>query len=133
MRKNFWLVSIGLVLYCGIIFFLSSIPGSSIPALPLILRKLIHFFLYVGLGLIFTYFLSDLKADLTQVAMGIATFLFTAVYASSDEIHQSFTPGRDFDVLDIVLDTLGGFTGWLLFSYLSKRLIISSKWQFKNK
>lgn len=63
-------------------------------------------------------FLNNLKADLTQVTMAIATFLFTAVYASSDEIHQSFTPGRDFDFLDILLDTLGGLTGWLLFTYL---------------
>jgi VanZ family protein len=114
MRKQLWLGVIGLVVYCGFIFYLSSIPAGSMLHLPLS-DKLKHFFLYLGLGLIFIYFLSNLKSDLTQVVMGFATFFFMAIYGLSDEVHQTFVPGRHFEVLDILVDILGGITGWLLF------------------
>jgi VanZ family protein len=45
-----------------------------------------------------------------------ARFLFliagiAALYGLSDEIHQSFVPGRDASVWDWIADTLGAFAG----------------------
>jgi VanZ family protein len=42
------------------------------------------------------------------------TILLVALYASSDEFHQSFVPGRDASVHDVMIDTLGGAGGMLL-------------------
>lgn len=117
MRKYIWSRAIVLFVYMGFIFYLSSIPGSSIPSTLSPFDKLIHFFLYLILGLIFANFLSSLKSNLTQILMGFATFFFIAIYGLSDEVHQTFTPGRTFEVLDILVDVFGGITGWLLFQF----------------
>jgi VanZ family protein len=117
MKKDTWFRAIVLLAYMGFIFILSSIPGREIPSALSSYDKLIHFFLYLVLGLIFTYFLSGLKSGLAQIIVGFATFFFIAIYGLSDEVHQTFTPGRVFEVLDIVTDMLGGITGWLLFQF----------------
>jgi len=41
------------------------------------------------------------------------SILLVAVYASSDEIHQIFVPGREAAVHDVVIDTIGGSVGLL--------------------
>ncbi|MGE5446504.1 MAG: VanZ family protein [Ignavibacteriales bacterium] len=125
MRKNTWLRTIVLLAYMGFIFILSSIPGREIPSALSSYDKLIHFFLYLILGLIFTYFLSGLKSGLAQIMVGFATFFFIAIYGLSDEVHQTFTPGRTFELLDIITDVLGGVTGWLLFQFF--RVIIRDR------
>lgn len=117
MRKNAWLRAIVLLAYMGFIFILSSIPGREVPSVLSSYDKLINFSLYLILGLIFTYFLTGLKSGLVQIIVGFATFFFIAIYGLSDEVHQTFTPGRNFKVLDIVTDVLGGTTGWLLFQF----------------
>lgn len=44
----------------------------------------------------------------------LAAILLGALYALSDEIHQVFVPGRDFQTLDLVLDWTGALFGvWL--------------------
>ncbi len=125
MRKNTWLRAIALLAYMGFIFILSSIPGREIPSGLSSYDKPLHFFLYLILGLTFTYFLSGLKSGLAQIMVGFASFFFIAIYGLSDEVHQTFTPGRTFEVLDIITDVLGGATGWLLFQFL--RLIIRDR------
>lgn len=41
-----------------------------------------------------------------------------ALYGLSDEIHQLFVVGRNFEVLDLFVDILGGSSGCLIMSYL---------------
>jgi VanZ family protein len=36
--------------------------------------------------------------------------LITVLYAMSDEYHQTFIPGRNGTVMDVVIDSLGGLT-----------------------
>jgi VanZ family protein len=115
MRKNAWQRAILLLAYMRFIFILSSIRGRGIPSALSSYDKLIHFFLYLILSLIFTYFLSGLESGLAQIILEFATFFFIAIYGLSDDVHQTFTPGRNFEVLDIVTDVFGGITGCLLF------------------
>ena len=44
----------------------------------------------------------------------LTVFLVVSAFGLSDELHQSFTPGRDCDVLDWLVDTLGGALGLVL-------------------
>ena len=42
------------------------------------------------------------------------TLLFVALYAASDEFHQSFVPSRQASVVDVLIDTAGGTVGILV-------------------
>jgi VanZ family protein len=42
------------------------------------------------------------------------SFLFTVLYAITDEIHQHFVPGRACRFSDIIIDALGAISGILL-------------------
>jgi len=57
MTKQSWLGAIGLIVYSGFLFYLSSVPGSSIHNLPLS-DKLLHFLLYLPFGLIITFLIA---------------------------------------------------------------------------
>ncbi|RKY37816.1 MAG: VanZ family protein, partial [Candidatus Omnitrophota bacterium] len=47
------------------------------------------------------------------------SFIFSILYAISDEIHQTFIPGRNASVKDVVADCVGILIG----------LYIVKKWQ----
>ncbi|TAL01991.1 MAG: VanZ family protein [Verrucomicrobia bacterium] len=42
------------------------------------------------------------------------TVCLTALYAATDELHQSFVPGRQASVWDVLLDTCGAMLGIIL-------------------
>jgi len=48
-------------------------------------------------------------------------FAFAAVFAASDEWHQSFVPGRDGCVRDVLIDTGGTLLAALCWAALSRR------------
>lgn len=117
MSKNKWLSIIAVVIYCGFIFYLSSLPGDSLPNLPAS-DKMIHFFLYLVLGLIFANFIYSLKFFTSRLKIIVITLVFTALYGLSDEVHQLFVAGRNFDFPDLLVDIIGGSSGGLIISHL---------------
>jgi VanZ family protein len=97
-----WLPVLG---WMGIIFYLSHQPSDEIPqfgVIDLLVKKGAHFGAYFIL------------AWLARFALGRWDWalLLTAVYAISDEYHQTFIPGRDGNVIDVVIDCLGGLSAW---------------------
>jgi len=44
---------------------------------------------------------------------GVLVILLVALYAATDEFHQSFVPSRQASVLDVFIDTTGGFLALL--------------------
>jgi VanZ family protein len=50
------------------------------------------------------------RATRLRLAWALATIAVVACYASLDEFHQSFVPGRTAAVSDVLLDTIGGAT-----------------------
>ena len=90
----------------GVIFYFSHQPAGEIPqfgAIDLLVKKGAHFVAYFIL------------AWLAHFALGRwdRALLLTAVYAISDEYHQTFIPGRDGNVVDVVIDCLGGLAAWV--------------------
>lgn len=76
-----------------------------------IIRKIAHFSIYALLGLLLmtlaeTYEITNKKRILLSLLIGI-------FYASLDEIHQSFIPGRTAAFTDVLIDTAGVLTGIL--------------------
>lgn len=97
--------SIALLLYCGLIFYLSH--QSTLPT-PMLFNhqdKLIHATAYALMGLLaWRVFVHNFKVKHWLV---ICSLFFCGLYGVSDEYHQSFIDGRDADVWDWLADTIG--------------------------
>lgn len=86
-----------------------------------LIRKTAHFSEYAMLGmLVYT----NLKEYLSNKYL-LPSFLISALYAASDEIHQLFVSERSFAIMDIIIDSCGALTGLVLIhlvtSYVAKR------------
>lgn len=86
-------------------------------------RKSAHFLLYATLGF-FTYNLfRNIKKNIIKNKKNtfktyiLLSQIFCSIYATTDEIHQFFVPGRSSQVSDVLLDSVGAFVGIML-SYL---------------
>jgi VanZ family protein len=93
------------VLWAGVIFFMSSLPGSQIPGR---FSTIGHLGEYAVLGALLVVPLRGVRP--TVVAALVAVCLATA-YGLTDELHQAFVPGRTPDVLDLATDVVGAVIG----------------------
>lgn len=90
-------------------------PGSSVQgALSYLVRKAGHFTEYLILAILF---LRCRKERGTSGKTALHALLFVVLYASSDEFHQSFIPGRGPAFSDVWIDTAGGLTGIMLYEW----------------
>jgi len=97
----------------GVIFYLSSIPGKNLAPLPVGGDKVIHFFIYLFIGIFF-------QRSLKKFHILIPVFL-GLFYGMTDEFHQSFVPGRFPSIGDWFADSLGVIAGVLIIKYIGDR------------
>jgi VanZ family protein len=93
------------VLWAGIIFYLSSLPGTAFPIRTTLLAKLVHLTEYTVLTALLVHAL-----DTHSLRRGRGESLAAALalaYAISDEVHQSFVPHRHPSALDVMIDASG--------------------------
>ena len=118
--------TIAAVLWAGLIFGLSSIPGSGFPPHPDILNSAAHFGLYAVLAVLVTLALSSPRRALWKTA--IIALVICSAYGASDELHQLFTGGRNCDVMDWLVDTIAALIfSWATIWYLSARKVKASR------
>ncbi len=100
-----WLISFGpAILWMAVIFGLSSrrsLPTGGIDAVSI----LGHFTVYAVLASLLSWGMRREGVPLRR-ALVLALALST-LYGITDEVHQSFVPGRDPDPFDLLLDALG--------------------------
>jgi VanZ family protein len=93
----------------GLIYYLSSIPdlNSGLGTWDSILRKGAHVFIFAVLtGLLIRAIRQTWRSlPINRVTQGAG--LISVLYAVSDEIHQSFVPGRSGSVVDVAIDAVG--------------------------
>ena len=110
-----------LFLYCALIFIQSSRPVlETIPDI-LFLDKLLHFFGYALLGVLFFRAFNTLSLRDNPRLLVFISILSTALYGLSDEIHQHFVPTRSADIWDLAADMLGGGVGVFIIHHASAR------------
>lgn len=90
---------------------------NNIELLSFIIRKLAHFTEYLILGFLTINMLD--KNDISK--KHLISILICIIYATSDEIHQIFVPGRTCQIKDILIDSIGSITGIYLYKLISKR------------
>ncbi|MCK5080554.1 MAG: VanZ family protein [Candidatus Moranbacteria bacterium] len=110
------------LLWMGLIFYLSSIPGLKSGAslsTEIVLRKIAHIFEYFILTLFFwRIFYYHLRFSLLRASL--LAFLSCIAYAVSDEMHQFFIEERTGRFVDVLVDGIGVLTGVLIGSFFSK-------------
>ena len=101
------------VAWAGLIFALSSVPdlGTGLGGWDLVLRKIAHAAEYAILGALLVR-----ATGKPIVALALGT-----LYAISDEIHQSFVPGRLGSPLDVAIDAVGVAIGVALWQLARAR------------
>jgi VanZ family protein len=122
-KMNFFKLWAPVILWMGVIFFFSSIPHlKSGFKYDFILRKIAHVTEYF----ILTFFLFrafkesfDIRIFYFFISPALASFF----YAISDEIHQSFVPGRTCAVRDVFIDSLGV----VIFYFIIRRLTVKQR------
>ena len=119
------------LLWCWLIFFLSSIPNlktSQNPFLDEILRKTAHFLEYLILYALFFRALNWQKEKKNFWLPLLLTFL----YSLSDEWHQSLVPTRAGRFKDIFIDNSGNlFGGLIIWKLLPKAPLKLKNWAKK--
>ena len=85
-------------------------PGTKdFSSLVTIIRKNAHFLEYTLLG-----FFTARALNLSH-KNPLHSIWISALYATSDEVHQSFVPGRSCELRDILIDTTGAAFGSLIY------------------
>ncbi|RMH00301.1 MAG: VanZ family protein [Chloroflexi bacterium] len=108
MKNNMLVRWLPAVAWMVMIFLVSNTPADEIPQLgvwDLLVKKGAHFLAYALLAVL-VWRGSKRWQGGWWWAVGI-----TAVYAMTDEYHQTFVPGRHGNVWDVLIDTAGGLAG----------------------
>jgi VanZ family protein len=88
-----------------VIFFLSNTPSDELVnfgVYDLLVKKGSHM---AGYGLLALAFLRALGYQRKNYILLVLLLVF--LYAASDEFHQSFVPGRNASLIDVIIDLLG--------------------------
>ena len=108
--KRLLLLWLPVVLWAGLIFYLSSIPYLRITQAwwDHLARKAAHMAVYGVLARLLARALSE-SSLWSWRKIFIWSLLLTGLYACSDEYHQSFVPGRGPSAVDVAIDTAGAW------------------------
>lgn len=82
------------------------------------IRKNAHFFIYLVLAILVMNALR--KSGFINLKIFAFTLLICVLYATSDEIHQHFVPGRGAQVKDVFIDSIGAIVGIGIYSIIRR-------------
>lgn len=91
----------------------------------LIIRKMAHMGEYALLAFTFIYGFSKNKLILQKILLFSLSSTF--LYACSDEFHQLFIAGRSGQLVDVMIDTMGGVIAIILFYFIKKKKCYSQE------
>ncbi len=116
------------IFWFGIISIFSSVPKTSLPEMPsdlwhFVAHRMAHVVEYSILGALVLRAYAQRKNKIT-VATILYLSLFILLAGTIDEWHQSYVPGRQGQLIDVIFDTICGTWGmWVYFKWM-KRLPI---------
>lgn len=82
------------------------------------IRKTAHFTIYFILGILIYSFVKDYYPNSSKLIF--LSLLVCFLYATSDELHQTFTLGRTPQVRDVLIDTCGSLISIMALFSISK-------------
>lgn len=117
--REVWLYWGGLFIWMALIFFFShqpSLPNLDDNVLDLLFKKLAHAFAYAVLMGLWWGALKSIRAANWRTLL--LAFIFTVLYAISDEWHQTFIPHRSGQLADVLVDSAGAL---LVFIFIRRQ------------
>jgi VanZ family protein len=112
--------------WMGVVFFLSAqpdLPRAPGPWLDTLLKKISHALAY---GVLAWLYQRALRLHLrASMALRVVSGGLAVVYALSDEYHQTFVPGRNGQLFDVMVDGAGAGGAMLLDWWLERRRALS--------
>ncbi len=120
---------IPVVLWAGLIFYISSIPklDSGLGVWDFVLRKIAHMVEYAVLTAFLIRALKRTWSALTMFGILWISGFFSILYAVSDEVHQAYVPGRGPSFKDVVIDACGVALYLVLYREYSRRCELMEK------
>jgi VanZ family protein len=106
LRASSWWRWVVVAAYMAALFTASSGPGVDLPP-GQNWDKVLHAGAFGVLALLATWALARGRTHAATSRMLLAACLITVLYGVTDEYHQSFVPGRDASVYDLLADALG--------------------------
>ena len=94
-----------------------------IEKLTFIVRKIAHFLEYLILGIL----MYRVVSDYTNKNVLILSILLCILYATTDEIHQIFINGRDGNIKDVLVDSIGIIIGCLIYKKIKENKRVLNK------
>ena len=123
--KLIWIIL--LILWAGLLFIIGVIPDTGdLIQQPLSTFRwdhLEHFTGYFILGMIFVIWRGDRSFRIQAIEL-IAFLVIGSLFGWLAEYIQIFIPGRSFNIIDMLYNFLGIFTGTLLGYFLFVRVVI---------
>lgn len=111
-----------LLAYAALIFIASSMSRLAPPDIGIsFFDKIIHCAEYGLFYLLALRAANGAPVGLSRRTSYIAAFVLTVIYGALDEYHQSFVPGRDADVYDLLADTCGAALAGIGYFILHRR------------
>ena len=105
--KSYWRW-LPMLMWMGVIFVVSSRQDSQIPSFgwwDLLVKKMLHIAAYALLMILAYWGCRHWREAL----------ILTALYAVSDEWHQTFVPTRQGAFLDVLIDMVGALGAWAVY------------------
>ena len=110
------------ILWAGVIFALSSVPGTQLPTVSVPQSdKMAHALVYGVLGALCFRATRRMSSPTSSnrmsapgrspLAIAAIAILLATIYGITDELHQNFTPQRTPDWHDVAADAFGGSLG----------------------
>lgn len=109
-------------IWASIIFLFSSSPtgtASHFDPIDFVIKKTAHLVFFGIFSLLF--YRGLIFSGVGSKKAGYWAILATFIYGITDEFHQSFTPGRDPTIRDVIIDTIGaGVTIYFIWNLLPR-------------
>lgn len=85
------------------------------------IRKSAHFVVYLILGVL--VFNALFVSQMHQVRHALIAIMICVIYATIDEFHQLFIPGRSGEITDVLIDSIGATIGTIFYKSMSRFII----------
>ena len=121
---------IAVIVWMGVIFGFSSVPGldSGLGHLNFGVAKLGHVAVFSMLGL-----LGAIAMDVSGVRRRVWwSVVLVSMYAIFDELHQSFVPGRDPMLTDVMIDTVSGWIAAMAWGRFARPFLAIRRWRSRR-